>query len=168
MNRGLNLIHKFQKYAKVMKTVLKIIFLCGIIVFTAYSCEKIDKENIVVKNFEYNGCKNTQKGMISDQEYIKIKEIDNNYLYVEHINAIFNCCPGKLFVNAKLNNDEIIFEEGEEEHGCNCLCPYDLSWKIGPLEYKSYQVKIMLGEMVYITDFSIEFTASFDSTFYLN
>lgn len=89
----------------------------------AFSCEKIDNENIVVKNFEYNGCKNTQKGMISEQEYIKIMAIDKNYLYVEHINVFFNCCPGKLFVNAKLNNNEIIFEGGQEEPKCNRICP---------------------------------------------
>ncbi|MBA7551767.1 hypothetical protein ES705_44315 [subsurface metagenome] len=152
-----------------MKKILK-----NFIVYSIYfllislSCERTDQENIIeVKNFKYNGCKNTQKGIISDQEYIRIKEIDNNYLYIEHINLIFNCCPGRLFVNAKFTNNEIIFEEGEEEHGCNCVCPYDLSCEIGPIEYKSYQFKVMQGELVY-ADFSIEFTASLDSTFYIN
>ncbi|MCD4833683.1 MAG: hypothetical protein K8R31_07795 [Bacteroidales bacterium] len=152
-----------------MKNLSKILFLCGVIVFTAFSCEKDNVDNKIfhVKDFSYDGCKSTSNKSSTD-EYIEYKTVDENYLSVKHVNALFNCCPGKLIANAKIDSTKLIVIEDEEEHGCDCICPYDLNYKIGPLEYGQYQLVIKKGELLIYAEFPITFNSSTDTTHYIN
>ena len=151
-----------------MKNLSKILFLCGIIVFMAFSCEKdnVDDKIFHVKDFSYDGCKNTSSKSSID-EYIEYKTVDENYLSVKHVNALFNCCPGKLIVNAIIDSAKLIITEDEEEHACDCICHYDLNYKIGPLEYGEYH---FIVKSLYLTDteFILDFSSSTDTTHYVN
>ncbi len=106
--------------------------------------DKEDKSNekVVftgVKDLSHTDCKATTKGISGEKEYLKL-EAEGKYLAVKHINAVFNCCPGELFVTSKVRNDTIFINETEKEAGCKCICPYDLNYKVGALDYGKYHV----------------------------
>ncbi len=64
-------------------------------------------------------------------------------LSVIHENAGFNCCPGYLHCQTKLNGDTLIIEEYEKEAACRCLCLYDMEIEIRGMKAKKYLVKIV-------------------------
>jgi hypothetical protein len=128
-----------------MKTIIKIFILWGIIMFTAFSCKDKDNENPVipiqedrlleVKNLTWNGCKSGN--YYNANEYIEIQSIDSNYLEIKHINALFNCVP-VIIIEAEIEKGVIIYSEEETGGMANCLCLFDVSCNIGPLDYYQY------------------------------
>lgn len=129
-----------------------------------FSCEK---ENIMSKvsvdQITYGDCK---IGILksTDSERVEYETVDNNYLQFNHINAIFNCEPGELLVNVEIINDSIIIEEREEQAIANCICPYDLCYRFGPMNYNKYLVTIRHGGADY-AEFSIKFNSSTSGVF---
>ncbi len=105
------------------------------------------------KDLSHTDCKTATKSS-ERKEYLELSEADK-YLAIKHINAVFNCCPGELLVTSEVRNDTIFINETEKEAGCKCICPYDLEYKVGALDYgkyhvilsdsKSYKVKFSLG-----------------------
>ena len=85
--------------------------------------------------------------------------ISVRFLQINHIDVLFNCEPGKLLVDAGLSNDTIVVSENEQSSLANCICPYDLSYRIGPLHYDQYVITIQRDGYVY-TEFSIDFNSS--------
>jgi len=108
------------------------------------SCEKLEKSStdIVVKEITYGKCKQDGKSDIFPEypESIAYKTIDKNWLAVKHVNAVFNCClPKGIGVKVTFSGDSVIVSEFEVEQGlCDCICPYDVSYRIGPLVYGDY------------------------------
>ncbi len=125
----------------------KIIFFSAIalLVLATMSCNKEENKTIItkqgklnVKNLSYGDCKsNSLKS--TKKEYLELIA-DGKYLKIKHVNSVFNCCPGEISVNSKISNDTIFIDENEKEHACNCICNYDLNYKIGTLEYGKYTV----------------------------
>ncbi|MHC1705489.1 MAG: hypothetical protein AB9846_16435 [Tenuifilaceae bacterium] len=88
--------------------------------------------------------------------------VENNqscirYVYVEstqtlritHENSGFNCCPGELSVNIKIDGNTITIEELEELPECHCLCLYDLEievYNVKPLQYLLIIQEPYIGE----------------------
>jgi hypothetical protein len=69
--------------------------------------------------------------------------LHDGYLYVNHLNATFNCCPGTIGADILVEDNKIIIGEYESSGDCNCICPYDLSYEVGPLvEGKTYTIYI--------------------------
>jgi hypothetical protein len=66
-------------------------------------------------------------------------------LYIEHINAAFNCCPIELTVDANLVNDTIICTELEYlyQGGCRCHCLFDIDYQVTGLSPGIYAIKIV-------------------------
>jgi len=68
---------------------------------------------------------------------------NNNILYLLHENASYNCCIEKIIVTMEMVGNTINIYE-EEWYGdnspCKCLCPYDITTKIGCLEAGTYVV----------------------------
>ncbi len=142
----------------------RIIFFSAIALwlFAAASCDKEDvilKGHLNVKNLLHNGCKNnTQKS--TEQEYL-ILQANGQYLEIEHINAEFNCCPGEILVDSNISNDSIFINEDETEHACDCVCKYDLTYELGPLEYGVYH--IILSNTYYTPiEFDVDFNPDTD------
>ena len=151
-----------------MKAILKIIFLCGIIILTAFSCK--DNENLIipedrlleVKNLIYDGCKSDSFYLNEDyenaNECIELQSVDSNYLEVKHIDVLFNCCPS-IIIQAKVENGIIVYNETDTAGMCNCVCLFDLSSNIGPLDYAQYTFGLnRAGER--ITEFDFNFSSS--------
>lgn len=150
-----------------MKAILKIIALCGIIVISAYSCEKengnkpkIEDRILQVKDLTYDGCKELKRNSDSIIEYIEYYIVDSNYLALKHVNAVFNCCPEKIIVEAKLENGKIIYNSFHKVNGCRCYCLFDTYCMIGPLSFMKYSFIIN----TYGIDEPIEFTLDFSKT----
>ncbi len=126
----------------------KIFFLSAIalLIITNVSCDKEKNNNSFgVHNLSYSDCKSnnntkTQKvEQTSQKEYLELKANDK-YLKINHINAEFNCCPGKILVTSKISNDTIFIDENETEHTCNCICNYDVTYEVGKLDYGKYHI----------------------------
>ena len=147
-----------------MKSKFKIIFLFGILL--TVSCCK-DNENKVIpedrileiKDLSYNGCKPVTNSS-DTEEYIELQTVDSNYLHVKHVNAIFNCCPKEIIVEAKIENGKIIYNSFHKENGCHCYCLFDTYCKIGPLSFTKYTFIVN----TYGIDEPIEFTLDFSQT----
>ncbi len=153
-----------------MKTIIKILII-GIIVFpVVFSCTK-ESKSFGLKDFSYSGCKSHQKNLTTNQssdekEVIEIKS-DNGYLEITHKNVYFNCEPGKIIAKASLKDTVITISEEETKHDVNCICLYDLSLKLGPLNFGTYYFSITRGNAEY-THFTIDYHANIDTTFEVN
>jgi len=75
------------------KTINQMIFLCLIGIL---ACEK-NSNDTIIKDYTYSACKDNLKES-DETESIHLKTLTNNQLLIEHINAYFNCEPGKILV----------------------------------------------------------------------
>lgn len=84
------------------------------------------------------------QSLIEDDHRISSIEYSYNpstkILSISHINAGFNCCPGKLSCNAKLTGSTITITESEEKSLYDCLCLYDLNIEIAGVELQKYSI----------------------------
>jgi hypothetical protein len=51
-------------------------------------------------------------------------------LSLKHVNAAFNCCPGRITADVSVSNDTVTIVEREEQSICDCSCLYDLDFEI--------------------------------------
>jgi hypothetical protein len=136
--------------------------LLGIVFILLVTCCEKETSHIVpsVGQITYGDCKPATKKS-GDSEYIEYKTVDVDYLQINHVNAWFNCEPGKVFVSAELINDTIVVDEFEETGLANCICPLDLSYQIGPLNYGRYIIRMLRWDI----EFSINFNSSTNGVF---
>ena len=118
---------------KVLFSLLSVLFIA-----TTICCNDIDNpvQNVGLKNFANTGCKgnDTRAGEEGGRvESIEYSVIHDGYLYLNHQNVLFNCCPGELGADISVDGNTITIKEYETEQGCKCICTYDLSYEIGPL-----------------------------------
>ena len=140
-------------------------FFLGIVFILLLNCCEQENSHIQlsVEQITYGDCKPVTKKS-SNSEYIEYKTVDGDYLQINHVNAWFNCEPGQIFVSAELINDTIVVHEYEETGLANCICPYDLSYRIGPMDYDQYIFSIQKGGCIY-AEFSINFSSSTKGVF---
>jgi hypothetical protein len=140
-------------------------YILGIVFILFLNC--CQKENtssqLSIEQITYGDCKQGRKKS-GDSEYLEYSTVDADYLQVYHVNVFFNCEPGKLLVSAELINDTIVVFEDEETALVNCVCPYDLSYRIGPLNYDRYIFSIRRAGCIY-TEFPINFNSSTNGVF---
>ena len=67
----------------------------------------------------------------------------NNTLYLTHINAGFNCCPGEITADVSNDGNTITIIEAEEAALCNCNCLFDLEIKIENINTEIYNIEII-------------------------
>jgi hypothetical protein len=71
-------------------------------------------------------------------------------LTVHHLNAAFNCCPQELLADFSFSDNAITITEGEiADPPCDCLCLYDVDYRITGLPPGEYSLIIngmYLGE----------------------
>ena len=101
-------------------------------------------QSVGLKNFANTGCKGlTRSDTEGRKEIIEYQVIHDGYLYINHQNVIFNCCPGELGAEISTEGNIITVTEYETENGCKCICTYDLSYEVGPLiEGEAYRILI--------------------------
>jgi hypothetical protein len=61
-------------------------------------------------------------------------------LYLDHINAGFNCCPGEIVADITITGGTITISEGETESACDCLCLFDVHYRIDDLPPGTYTI----------------------------
>ena len=158
-----------------MKTILKILLLSSLFGMLSMSCGKesnsaVKSHSFGVINFKNSSCKSSHKTILAnnqagDSETMQIKSENGNW-NVKHINAMFNCDPGKLTATGDTSGFTININENEEKHDENCLCLYDLSYKVGPIAHGKYTVILNKMGSEYFR-FSIDYTSSVDTTIFI-
>lgn len=108
------------------------------------SCEKNTNDSII-KEFAYSSCKGNLKES-GETESIHLKTLANNQLLIEHINAYFNCEPGKITVKGEIIDAyKINIYEDEEQNIADCICRYDLNYKIVGITYGENNITFFLN-----------------------
>ena len=104
-------------------------------------------------NSSVSGCKNqgaATRAELNEDEYFECEYMNGDYLYLKHVNALFNCAADELYTIAEVHDTDIILCEIEKGPMANCLCPYDLGCKVGPLQIgKEYNVHIVKDSCSY-------------------
>ena len=106
--------------------------------------------------FSQTGCKKTGTNssdvlsVIYGTESIEYEGTKDGYLIINHINALF-CCDANITTTVST-----IFEHADPI--TDCICPYDLNMKIGPLKNIAYSIVIEDGHLD-----KKSFTMEFDS-----
>jgi hypothetical protein len=135
-----------------------------VVVLLITSCEGLhDLIKLKVDKITYGDCK-TEATKSENTERIEFKTVDKNYLEIKHINAMFNCEPGRLLVSVSRENNTIFINENEEYPMANCICPYDLCYRIGPMDYGHYNIEFQRGGLLY-TNLSVDFNSKTSGVF---
>jgi hypothetical protein len=134
-----------------------------ILSITLTSCKKeFPNDPLAMSDLSVTGCKTKgDNAKAVDPEYITIKTIDNYYLRVSHINSFFNCEPGEITVSTEISSDRITINEDETTSSANCICPYDVVFKLGPLEYGPYTIIFQKGGLTF-KEYSLTYKKSTD------
>ena len=144
---SLQLIDKLER----MKKYRFLWLICGLLALAGCTMDadnSVTKEReIELKNFSNSGCKSAY---VRTRSYYDIRKevfnyscIHEDYLYVTHQDAWFNCCPEALGANIGIEDNQIKVSEYESGGYCDCICPFDLSYEIGPLvEGNTYVIYI--------------------------
>ena len=112
--------------------------------------ENESDSGILVRNIANTGCKSAEtRGDGQDgewPEYIEYKSMEDGYLSIKHVNAMFNC-HAKLTMEATVSGNEIQiiekdYSETEDGPRSTCICTYDLYCEVGPLTAGTYTVVI--------------------------
>ncbi|MCB2205796.1 hypothetical protein KQI65_13710 [bacterium] len=77
-------------------------------------------------------------------------------LSLKHENAGFNCCPGVLGADMRINGDVITITEHESEAACRCNCLYDLDLKLTHLAAQVWHI-VVEEPYRHVTDTPMEF-----------
>jgi hypothetical protein len=89
-------------------------------------------------------------------------------LFLKHVNAAFNCCPGTLTADVTINNDTVRIVERESSAQCLCLCLYDLTIRIDNFRGGKYTFEFTEPYADYTDEplvFTVELAAFTSDTF---
>lgn len=144
----------------------KFIFLPGILLLMAVlslSCKKeFPDDPLSVSDYSVSSCKGRielKKGEMP--EYITLKTVNNYYLKFTHVNSMFNCSPGEITVSLSYSPGSVVIDENESQAGERCICPYDLQFTLGPLEYGSYKIEFQKAGVTF-KEITVDFNRSTD------
>ena len=88
---------------------------------------------------------------------------EKGLLMLRHINAGFNCCPGKLSADITVVDNIITIREMEEVADCRCDCLYDLDFEIENLAPGNYRI-VIVEPYLSDTDTAIDFEVDLAKT----
>jgi hypothetical protein len=125
----------------------------------------------------YEGCKEFSKGGATDtippdQDCMAYQYDGAGVLLLEHVNAGFNCCPDEILADISIEGNVITIEEDEslESGGCDCLCLFDVDYRIDNLPPGEYTIRVygmyLLGAE--ILEFTINLASSPSGTYCLH
>lgn len=144
----------------------KYLFLPGILLLLTALCSSCKKafpdDPLSVSDYSVSSCKGRielKKGDIS--EYITLKTVNTYYLKYTHVNSMFNCSPGEITVSLSYSPGSFVIDENESQAGERCICPYDLQFTLGPLEYGTYAIEFQKAGVTF-REYLLDFTKSTD------
>ncbi len=123
-----------------LKSIIYLVLLAFIIV----SCSD-DETNTSIGNVtHYSECK-SNSGLYKSTSFSNLTSVIYNYngsnkLLITHINAGFNCCPGTISADIKLQGNNIVVTEKESASGCRCLCLYDVDMEANNITPGNYNI----------------------------
>jgi hypothetical protein len=135
-----------------MKTRKLAVLLTATAMLLIVSCEnqkEITETGITGKLTNSSECKSLKSGNLKSDIPDSLSCIDYSYdtanhkLTMKHINAGFNCCPGKLSCTVSAINDTIFIRESEKQQGCDCDCLFDLDIELQGVDQNKYQVRFI-------------------------
>ncbi len=136
-----------------MKKAVYLILVFTLFTAVIFSCKKENNDNnqLVFSGKLTNSptCKERTKyaSRASDNNTLSCVKYTfdkpNNTLILRHINAGFNCCPGKLYIKTSLSGNTITIKEYESEASCECQCLYDLDITLTGVEAKKYKIEFV-------------------------
>lgn len=147
--------------------LLLIIFL---MVFVTMGCsdDENTKDNALI-SYAKTGCKPASSRVADDATDIFGKEVityqgtSDKCLIIKHINVMFGC-DADISVTASINNRVITIAE-HHTSSTNCICPYDLTVKVGFLTDGEYTVVIDNGSSDKIS-FSINYSSKVNGEYF--
>ena len=161
-----------EVYVKLRKLTFYLLVL-GML-FSIPACKKAD--NVFPDNAEgvltdYTGCKNTglrQNAAVNRtsqkvQECIDYQYNGENTLLLNHTNAVFNCCPGTISADTNFSQGLIEIVEREADHGCRCICHYDLDYHFNNIPPGVYTVRITC-EAGQVREYTIDLNSSYSGS----
>jgi len=128
-----------KRTIEIITMTLIIIVLAVFVGSTLMACSD-ESSTFHVRDIANSGCKSANHTRSEYPEYFEFKACDGGYLSINHVNALFNCVPGELKIQATIDGNVIKIFEKEETSLANCVCPYDLYCEIGPLSVGDYDV----------------------------
>jgi hypothetical protein len=155
-----------------MKPKIKFYFTGLLCLLLLSACEMLDINAFSGKLTGYTDCGKKKNSNLSRSSCINYSYNESKKtLYIEHINAAFNCCPDSLSCYVTLNENFIVIYENEifdpSSAHCLCQCLYDLNIKLKGIEPQVYQIRIgepYLGdqeELCFEIDLSLESNGSY-------
>jgi len=99
-----------------------------------------------------------------DQDCIEYTYDGASVLTLKHVNAGFNCCPDSLGATFGFDGAVItITEVAWVSQGCNCLCLFDMDFRITGVPPGRYTIRVgevELGEGVEILQMTVNLTSA--------
>ena len=122
-------------------------------------------------------CKDSMPSLNLDRDSLAGDCVTYSYdgsgvLTMKHINAILNCCP--VFVaNVQVDNGLILVEELDSlfNGGCDCLCPFDLDYRISYLPPGIYTIRFIepyVPEGAPVLEFTVDLRVNPSGYFCIN
>lgn len=100
----------------------------------------------VIRLSRASACKGHEPGnpllKLGKQECLHFQWIEGDTLALTHLNTDFNCCPEGFTVDASISGDTLIISENEKSSLCDCICLYDLEYKITGIGHDIWWVRI--------------------------
>ena len=113
------------------------LLLLSAMLVTGCSSDEESNDSFGTRSVICSGCKTDNQAKIetrgiSDAETITFTAMKGGWLHVEHKNVFLNCCTEDIKVDASMNGSVVTVMEDDGRGLCNCICPYDLDYEIGP------------------------------------
>ena len=155
-----------------MKTNNILYYLLLVLMLGAMGCSsdenKANKQVNGLLSIAVSGCKNnieqtnignSNRASVFDAvESVRYEGTEDGSLMIFHENAIFSC-EAKIETEVSITENTICVVEKDLSPTTNCVCCYDLSMKVGPLENKSYRIVVCKdSEMGKYIDFIIDYS----------
>lgn len=123
-----------------MKTYTFLIFITLAVILSACSNHSTSKPTEIIYASD---CLNTyQKDFVNHADSINYSYQDG-ILDITHFNAGFNCCPGGFKINTTVEEGLIIIEETEDEALCDCLCLFEIHYRITGITTDCYKLSVI-------------------------
>ena len=129
-----------------MKKLLFMMCLSAALIFAG--CSGDDERHNALKAFARSGCKpnvgtearSTDISDFHEDEIVRYEATTDGCLLLYHNNALF-CCDTDIKATVSIRERVITIIEYHTP-STNCICPYDITMKIGPLNENSYTICI--------------------------
>jgi hypothetical protein len=143
-------------------TKLIIFFLIECMFFS--NCEKNDE--FALKDFSQSECKSSLKS--SSPERIHLKMIKKDLLLIEHLDTYFCCLdPGVTLEASIVNGNHILVNEMDKLCIVDCICKYDLTFKLSGIKNGENTISILRGSLEKFSC-TLNLTSRTDTTILIN